>query len=163
MDDVFQLAAPEDVESVFHLYEQRIDWMNEKNIHQWNNTDYLDVYSVAYYRKQQEEGSLYVLKRGAVVVGAAVLLEADDRWADAPAISAYYIHNLVTSPTHPGAGRQMLHEMVCLARRVGKQALRLDCSVDNDFLNAYYESFGFLMAGRCQDGPYSGNRREKRL
>lgn len=148
MEYIFQPAVPQ--EAVFHLYKQRVSWMNEKGLHQWNDTDYLNAYPISYYREHQEAGSLYVLKRSAdgAVVGAVVLLTGDERWADAETVPAYYIHNLVTVPNLPGAG---------------KASLRLDCSVDSAFLNAYYESQGYRLCGRCQDGPYYGNRREKRL
>ena len=43
MEYIFQPAAPQEVEAVFHLYEQRVSWMNEKGPHQWNDTDYLNA------------------------------------------------------------------------------------------------------------------------
>lgn len=30
-------------------------------------------------------------------------------------------------------------------------------------MNHYYESAGFHLAGRCKEGPYEGNLREKAL
>lgn len=33
-------AKKEDVENIFELYLKRINWMNEKNINQWNNNGY---------------------------------------------------------------------------------------------------------------------------
>ena len=33
-----------------------------------------------------------------------------------------------------------------------KERVRLDCSIDNPFLNQYYESMGYEMAGTCKDG-----------
>ena len=165
MEYIFQPAAPQEVEAAFHLYEQRVSWMNEKCLHQWNDTDYLNAYPISYYREEQEAGRLYVLKKSAdgAVVGAAVLLTADERWTDAEPVPAYYIHSLVTIPNLPGAGRAILAEIDCLARKNGKTFLRLDCSVDSVFLNSYYESQGYRLSGQCQDGPYYGNRREKRL
>lgn len=163
MEYRFELAAPEDVEPVFRLYERRISWMNEKNIRQWNTTDYLSAYPISYYREQQRRGNLCVLRGEDCLAGAVVLLTEDERWADRAAEPAYYVHNLVTSPAVPGAGRRILEEIEKLGRDTGKCALRLDCAVDNAFLNAYYESGGYLPCGRCQDGPYCGNRREKRL
>lgn len=165
MEYIFQPAAPQEVEAAFHLYEQRVSWMNEKGLHQWNDTDYLNAYPISYYREEQEAGCLYLLKKSAdgAVVGAAVLLTADERWADAEPVPAYYIHSLVTIPNLPGAGRAILAEIDRLARKNGKTCLRLDCSVDSVFLNSYYESQGYRLSGQCQDGPYYGNRREKRL
>lgn len=49
MEYIFQPAAPQ--EAVFHLYEQRVSWMNEKGLHQWNDTDYLNAYPISYYRE----------------------------------------------------------------------------------------------------------------
>ena len=33
-------------------------------------------------------------------------------------------------------------------------AVRLDCAVDNAFLNNYYDLLGYKMVGTCQDGTY---------
>lgn len=143
MEYWFELAAPEDVEPVFRLYERRISWMNDKNIRQWNTTGYLDAYPISYYREQQRRGNLCVLRGEDRLAGAVVLLTEDERWADRAAEPAYYVHNLVTSPAVPGAGRRILEEIERLGKDAGKCALRLDCAVDNAFLNAYYESGGY--------------------
>ena len=113
-----------------------MNWMDEKGIRQWNVTDYLAAYPKSYYQEQQTIGNLYVL---------------------------VFIHNLVTDPKYRGAGKQLLSEIEKLAVRCGKQFVRLDCAVDNVFLNRYYESFGYKLSGTCIDGVYAGNRREKRL
>ena len=57
----------------------------------------------------------------------------------------------------------LVEEAEMLAIRHGKQYIRTDCAVDNGFLNRYYESLGYASAGRCEDGAYIGNRREKKL
>lgn len=43
----------------------------------------------------------------------------------------------------------------------GMRFMRLDCAEDNEFLNSYYDSMGYRLAGRCEDGVYIGNKREK--
>ncbi len=160
---VFQEATSEEIEMIFELYKKRITWMDDVGIHQWNVTDYLRAYPIDYYSEQQRLGNLYVLKDNNMIVGAVVLLESDNRWLDRTAASAYYVHNLVTSPDIPGAGRVMLAEVEKLAARSGKLYLRLDCAVDNAFLNEYYAKMGFVVAGHCEEGAYVGNRREKAL
>lgn len=45
----------------------------------------------------------------------------------------------------------------------GKRFVRLDCAVNNAFLNRYYEAAGYVLSGTCKDGLYEGNRREKIL
>ena len=62
-----------------------------------------------------------------------------------------------------GAGRQMLAELEKVTASRGRKYIRLDCSDDNPFLNQYYQSQGYEKNGLCQDGPYKGIRREKRV
>ena len=159
----FQTAKPEEIETVFELYRKRVCWMDEIDIHQWNKTDYLSTYPVDYYHEQQRLRNLYVLKKNDYIIGAVVLLQSDDRWLDRTSSSAYYVHNLVTDPGIKGAGKEILAETEKLAIQKGKHFLRLDCAVDNAFLNDYYASMGFVLAGICKDGDYIGNRREKTL
>ena len=163
MGYAFLHASPQELATVFALYELRVKWMDDHGIRQWNVTDYLDVYPMAYYAEQLRLGNLYVLKEEDRVAGAVVLLQSDDRWLDRVDSSAYYVHNLVTDPAYQGAGKRILEEAEMLAIRHGKQYIRTDCAVDNGFLNRYYESLGYASAGRCEDGAYIGNRREKKL
>ena len=158
----FEPAKPEEVPGVFSLFVRRVAWMKEKHICQWDQY-YLDVYPLSYYQSQQEKGRLYVLKEKERIAGAVVLLSADDRWPDGQSASAFYLHNLVTDPDVKGAGRELLRESEALALRQQKRFLRLDCSIYSVFLNHYYESAGFHLAGRCKEGTYEGNLREKAL
>lgn len=157
-------AITTDAEAVYSLVEKRIHWMNQKGIRQWNVTGYLEAYPIDYYREQQQQGNLYVLQdQKEKIVGAVVLLEADDRWLDRSDSSAFYIHNLVTDSEVHGAGSIMIQEAEKMAVQSGKRFMRLDCAVDNTFLNKYYKDRGFMLAGSCQEGLYIGNRREKEL
>lgn len=54
-------AAAGEIDAVFALFERRVDWMNQRDIHQWNDTDYLNEYPKTYYQQQRELGNLYVL------------------------------------------------------------------------------------------------------
>ena len=159
---IFRPATVGDIDTVFVLFEKRVDWMNQQHIHQWNDTGYLTAYPKSYYVQQQELGNLYVLA-GSHIAGAAVLLQSDDRWLDRAGSPAYYVHNLVTDPVVSGAGRELLAQAEHLAMQHGKRFMRLDCAEDNVFLNAYYKNMGYLPAGACKDGPYKGNRWEKVL
>lgn len=159
---IFRPAKADDVNAVFSLFARRVRWMDEKGIRQWNVTGYLSVYPKSYYQEQQSCGTLYVLV-GKAVAGAAVLLEQDERWLDKADSAALYIHHLVTDPAVGGIGKVLLAEVEKIADMRKKQYVRLDCSADNQFLNRYYASMGYGFAGRCQDGPYIGNRLEKQL
>ncbi len=163
MTYTFQKAHAEDVDAVFTLYEKRIRWMDKVGIRQWNVVDYLALFPISYYAEQQALDTLYILKESARIIGAAVLLQSDDRWSDKADVPAYYVHNLVTDTAVKGAGKIMLVEIEKLAIRQNKRFLRLDCAADNDFLNKYYASMGFALSGHCTEGVYIGNRREKTL
>ena len=65
-----------------------------------------------------------------------------------------------TDLTEEGAGREIIKAVEALAVNDHKERVRLDCSIDNPFLNQYYESMGYEMAGTCKDGGDEGNRRE---
>lgn len=163
MDHIFRSAELSDVDAVFQLYKKRICWMNEKGIRQWNVTEYLDAYPADYYVKQQSLGNLYVLAENNTIIGAVVLLQEDDRWMEKADQPAFYVHNLVTDTGVSGAGKEILSEAETIARQQGKRFVRLDCAADNTFLNYYYGSLGYEVAGTCQEGTYIGNRREKAL
>ena len=165
MEYIFQPAAPQELEAVFHLYEQRVSWMNEKGPHQWNDTDYLNTYPADYYREMRAKDCLYVLTDVATgkITGAAVLLSEDERWAECENEPAFYVHNLVTDSSASGAGRALLAAAEALGQAHGKRYMRLDCAVDSAFLNGYYESLGYRVAGQCEDGPYVGVKRQKEL
>lgn len=157
-------ATPDDVNLVFSLVEARVHWMDMMGIEQWNTTGYLEAYPLGYYEEQQDQGNLYVLhNKYNGIVAAVVLLNDDDRWNDRAETSAFYVHNLVSDIAMHGAGSIMLKEVEKIARRYGKEYIRLDCAVNNTFLNEYYEERGFVLAGSCIEGLYVGNRREKKL
>ena len=159
----FRPAEPDEVEAVFRLYADRIRWMEKKGIRQWNVTGYLEAYPIRYYMRRQSHGDLFVLVSDDTVTGAVVLLQEDDRWPDGADHTALYIHHLVTDPRVSGAGRVLLAEAEGAALQQKKRAIRLDCAADNAFLNGYYASLGYRLAGICREGPYAGNRLEKVL
>ena len=163
MGHIFRLAEHSDVNTVFQLYKKRIQWMNENGIRQWNVTGYLDVYPVDYYPRHQTLGNLYVLEENNSIIGAVVLLQEDGRWSEKTNQPAFYVHKLVADTRVSGAGKEILLEVEKIARQRGKRFVRLDCAVDNRFLNHYYSSLGYKTAGTCQEGTYIGNRREKAL
>lgn len=160
---VFETGTADDLTSVYALIDARIRWMDQVGIEQWNKTDYWHCFPREYYEEAVEAGILYVLKQGdtAQVVGAVVIHDHDRLWTDDK--PAYYIHNLVTSSGHPGAGTVILEFCERLALENRRACLRLDCATANAKLNAYYEARGFRYVGSVVDGPYTGNQREKAL
>ena len=158
-------AGKDEAGDIFELYVKRVEWMGENNIRLWIDTDYLHAYPREFYEQEQAAGNLYVLEDLSTgsIAAAAVLYEEDENWQDSGKASAYYVHNLVSSTLFPGAGKMILQEAEKLAAQYGKEWMRLDCGEDSIFLNGWYESMGYLYAGKCTDGPYTGNRRQKKV
>ena len=159
------VASKSDLEIVFQLIEQRIELMNRVGIKQWNETNYCEVYPKTYYERLMRQGRLYVLKSNQThrVIGAVACFDQDERWCDTKEVSAYYLHHLVTDYREKGVGHILLKEIEGVARKHKKHCLRLDCAMDNERLNQYYEEQGFLWCGQCEEGLYRGNLREKTL
>lgn len=163
MEYDFRLAKNNEIDTIFSLYKKRVHWMDKAGIQQWNVTKYLEVYPISYYAERQRLGELYVLSKEDVIIGAVVLLQNDEGWLKIVASPAYYVHNLVTEPSVKGVGKIILFEAEKMAISRGIQFMRLDCAVDNKFLNEYYDSMGYKIVGRCKEGVYIGNKREKEI
>ncbi|MCF2652673.1 GNAT family N-acetyltransferase [Anaeromassilibacillus senegalensis] len=156
-----QKATPADTDGVLCLIQDRIRWMDEQGLAQWNKFDYLEVFPPAYFLESIEDGNVYVAVEDGKIIGAVVLPETDAFWSDdTPAL---YIHHLVGARDARGVGRALLDFAECLARSRNIHVLRLDCQSTNSGLNDYYARLGFEPKGFCADGPYTGIKREKRL
>lgn len=152
----FRRAAAEEAEQVFGLIRQRIAWMDERGIRQWNHPSYLRRYPLDYFRQRAGAGELYALwtERGDLAAGA-VVLEEDPRWAGFGG-RALYVHNLAAGLPFPGAGTELLRRCLALAGEQGRDYLRLDCARDNPVLHEYYERFGFRFVAPVEDQGYLG-------
>lgn len=162
-DYVFREITKEEIPQMFSMILQRMKWMDEKGIRQWNVTNYDKAYPEAYYEEECQKGEVFVLVEKATgeIVSAAVLKESDVRWDDdRPAV---YLHNFVTKIGKSGAGTMFLQFVEEYATGKGKKYFRLDSAVTNEALAKYYESQGFLPVGTCEEGLYKGILREKKL
>ena len=53
-------AREEDVPAIMALLQQRIDWMDEKGLYQWNKTGYLTCYPPAHFQRMIREEQTFV-------------------------------------------------------------------------------------------------------
>lgn len=180
-DYIFRRISEDEVEAVRALIHERIDWMNEKGLHQWNETHYDERFPLSYFQGEQQKGHVYGLfeKATGQIVCAGVMLEEDFRWTDsAPArnlnnseedfhwpdsVPALYLHNLASSTRKKGSGGLFVEFAEMEARLQGMKYLRLDSAVGNEKLTVFYESRGYMPKGYCQHGLYHGILREKEL
>lgn len=160
-----ELAQPYDLNSIYSLFEQRVKWMDEKGIRQWNVTHYLQAYTKDYFLEMIQQKKMYIIKNYSEneIISAVVLKEQDELWSESVSDSAYYIHNLVTSSNYKGIGDECIKLIHDLAILYKKDYIRLDCAVDNQFLNQYYQLKGYNLVGECTEGLYKGNKREFRI
>jgi GNAT superfamily N-acetyltransferase len=154
-------AAESDLADVFALIDERIRWMDEQGIVQWNTYDYWTVFPRSHYRAAMEAGRLFVLKEDGRTVASVTLTVEDAHWHDGAA--ALYIHHLVSATDSHGAGDAMLAFCTEKALTEGCDYLRLDCARHNRQLNDYYETHGFVLVGDDPGPAYMANLREKKL
>ena len=163
MNYIFRKAENNEFQRVFSLILERMHWMDDCGIKQWNVSSYDEIYPLDYYKDAQSNGLLYVLVDNSSedVVCAGILKDSDERWTDDE--PAFYLHNFVSEIGKTGVGAIFLQLATDLALEQSKNYLRLDSSVDNDKLAKYYEKQGFLPVGTCTDGEYKGILRQKLL
>ena len=162
MEYTFRRLEIYEASKMFDLIVQRIRWMDEQDIHQWNETEYDQAYPLAHYEKACRAGNAYGLFADDVLVCAALLLEEDAFWPE-DNINALYVHAFASRCDVPGAGAAFLRKTEDYARAKGKDYLRLDSQRDNEKLARYYRAQGFADVGECEDGPYLGTLRQKKL
>jgi len=160
---IFRQIKKEELPRFFDIILSRMKWMDEVGIKQWNVTKYDEVYPLSYYEEKRQAGQVFVLEKtasGEIVCGA-VLKEHDERWDDDP--PAIYLRNFATRLDAKGTGLLFMKHAEEYAVKCGKEYFRLDSADDNLPLARYYENLGFVPAGKCVDGEYSGILRQKKL
>lgn len=160
---IFRQIEKEEISQMFSMILQRMKWMDDKGIKQWNEAGYDEIYPQSYYEEAHKKGEAFVLADSNTneIISAAVLKEEDNRWKDKePAI---YLHNFVSKIGKKGAGAIFLQRAEEYAARKEKKYVRLDSAENNQFLAYYYEQRGFEPVGKCEDGLYKGILRQKKL
>lgn len=157
-----RLAEARDLDGVIALIAERIAWMDAVGIKQWNRTGYFTRYPRAYFLSLTEKKELFVAEDESGIAGVMALFSEDERWPD-DGVPALYVHHLAAALRCRGLGRKLLAWAECYAAGAGKERLRLDSAVGNEKLEYFYAAQGYLEAGFCDDGPYHGVLREKRL
>ncbi len=150
-----------DIDNIIALIQKRIDWMDEKNLNQWNKTNYLDVYPKKYFMEGINNKCFFVAEEDGKVIGTMALYRHDPRWEDG--LDSVYVHHLTAEPGKAGVGRSLIKFAEEYAKNIPVDMIRLDSAVGNQKLTDYYEAMGYMPAGECVDGLYAGILREKKL
>ena len=147
--------------TIYAMIAARIKWMDDSGIHQWNDTDYLEVYPLDYYVDNLERIFVLAEKKTERILCAAIVLTQDKRW-DAIEPS-FYIHNFVSALDNHRAGMLFIQMLEKQAERENVSYIRLDSAADNERLASYYEELGFKPCGVCLEGKYHGILRQKEV
>ena len=148
---------------MFKIIGDRVLWMDEVGIKQWNTTNYAEVYPISYFEEKHQMGEVFVLEETIKnkIVAVAVLMKEDARWPDIA--SALYLHNFATRIEYKGVGSIFLSLAEQYTKAQGYEYMRLDSDIDNKPLEEYYTTRGYKAVGECIDGLYKGILREKKL
>ena len=165
---VFRPIRENELPVMLGIIADRVKWMDEVGIKQWNVTNYAEVYPLEYFRDHYMKGEVFVLeeKDSGDIAACAVLKHEDDRWEHIPdykTVSALYLHNFAVRLDKKGTGSIFLRLAERYAAERGVECFRLDSADDNEKLRDYYTSRGFVPRGECVDGLYKGILREKSL
>ncbi|WP_426593196.1 GNAT family N-acetyltransferase [Cellulomonas sp. McL0617] len=140
------LATVDDVSSIHALRRSLEDWMAARGTVQWRRGS-LPVERIT---AQVEAGDWHVVRDDVGLVGTVRLLWSDpDFWGD-DRTPAVYVHGLMVDRrrTGDGVGTGLLDWAARQGRDAGVDVFRLDCRTTNPVLLAYYEAYGFTVAGQ---------------
>ena len=151
----------DEVKQAIAIICERIRWMDEMHLRQWNVTYYLSCYPYSYFESLVAKKELYGAFEEGKLIGIAALFSSDERWQGAE--DALYVHHLAVLPGYSGTGAALLSFCEQQARNRGKSFLRLDAQKGNERLNDYYEKQGFTFVCEMIEGAYEGIKRQKKL
>ncbi len=165
---IFRPIREDEVPVMFDIIGSRVRWMDEVGIKQWNVTNYAEVYPLEYFHFHRRQGEVFVLEEAesGEIAACAVLKNEDDRWEgvfDYKSVKALYLHNFAVRLDKKGTGSIFLRMAEKYAAERGVECFRLDSADDNEKLEEYYSSKGYISRGSCADGLYKGILREKKL
>jgi GNAT superfamily N-acetyltransferase len=149
----FRVAAPDQLGDVLTVLDEAAARLREQGIEQWPARFDADWVEGAVRR-----GETWLAGQGAAVSGTVTLDGADPVWDAVPGPAALYVHRMAVRRPARGLGAVMLDWAAGVARRQGREALRLDCVASNARLRAYYEAAGFVHRGDVTVAGAPGQR-----
>lgn len=158
---VFRLATLQDLESIYSLIQERVDWMQEAHISQWD--EYFLHHSIEEWKEAIEKNEFYVVEDAGVILGGVQIQFVDEYFWDNS--RNVYIKKLCCRVGTRKVGSFIIEEVKKIARVKELNKIRLECLSTNLDLNQIYESYGFRLihSGTYSKYPYYYNLRELML
>ena len=162
MNYIIEQASFKDLDDIHKLIYDRCLWFKKMNVKGWNLEYYPNKYNKTYFEEQMKINKLFVAKENDKICGVMLLKKEDyDFWKDNK--TAYYVHHLTTDTKLKGIGKLLLNYAIEQCKKDNKEYLRLDCYKTSEFLNKYYNMFGFINVGHGTLGTYNYNLWEMRI
>lgn len=150
-------AVAEDTEQVMRLLVRTAQWLKSKGSTQWSELlEGKDVHGMA---QSIVDGDVFIFKTAEDKIAGVVMLVQEARtwdlelWGeDHP--EAIYLHRLAIDREVAGGrlGRDILDWVTNGIIFPGKTQIRLDCIANNEQLNRFYKSAGFVERGTSASG-----------
>jgi len=146
-------ATLSDARTIHALLLEAAQWVDALGVVMWEG-DELDFDAI---QREVAAEQFYIADVDGQAAGA-VRFQTEDLlfWPDIPPSSSAFVHRLVVARAFKGIGvsAALLQWAVGRARKLGKDALRLDCDNDRPKLKALYERSGFRLHSYRHVGPY---------
>ncbi|EIT85691.1 histone acetyltransferase [Fictibacillus macauensis ZFHKF-1] len=148
-------AVSQDTPEIMELLVKTAQWLQQKGSTQWGELlEGKDVHGMA---QSVERGDVFVFRtEEGKLAGVVMLVQQPSKWdldlwmKDDP--KAIYLHRLAIDRSEAGLGRDILKWATDGIVFHGKSVIRLDCIANNETLNAFYRSEGFIYQGTSKNG-----------
>ena len=154
-------ARTADLDAVLSVLEDAARWMVSQGTEGWTP----DSFSRRRIAEIIGCGEMYLALLAGEAIGTFALQWSDEEtWGMMPD-NAGYVHGLAVRRDFAGRGlgRELLDWTENRVSLSGRQYLRLDCTAENDALNAYYRRAGFDYRGRATVRGLEVSLYEKRV
>jgi len=142
MNEAFEIVntQPEDLESIFQLFEDSIAYQEKNGFPVWRNYDKNTL-----LRDQENKNQYKVLAGSTLGIVFSVCYTDKIIWRHLDDGTSVYLHRIVVNPVMKG---RMLFGSILdwtteHARQKGLKSIRMDTWASNHGLISYYQKFGF--------------------
>lgn len=157
----FSKATTNQIDDIFNLYIERVNWFKENKIQQWGK--YLEHHTKEEFSYIVENGNYFILQKNNNIIAGFELSRDSKYWKDENT-NALYIYKLVVKVGYKDIGKYIFYIIDEISKLNNINVLRLDCLKENQKLNDIYESHGFKLIKTGYEKYYgSYSLREKLL
>ncbi|MDR0850743.1 MAG: GNAT family N-acetyltransferase [Christensenellaceae bacterium] len=135
----FLLARKDDLDEIFKIFQNKEEWLKEKEIDQWRG--YTQRYGKDFFLNHITNEHMYILKETDKIIACGVLLSGDSLWGELSP-DARVLKNLASIES--GGGAALMEHMFEMCKAEGIKKIVIDCLATNRDLIGYYKGRGFV-------------------